>query len=82
MSYYYTVKEYASIKKFDLSLQDEEEVVAHASRLSNKLGVPVNQAYCRTSHRNIPCYASRILRQIFRALSDRTNHQLEVTLRV
>lgn len=66
MCYYYTVKEYATIKKLDLSVQDEAVAVASATILSNKRGIPINKIYCGKSKSDLLCYASRVLRETFR----------------
>lgn len=65
MCYYYSVKEYASLKGFKLSVEDEAAAAECAISLSNKRGMTINKAYCASSGRAISCYAARILREAF-----------------
>ena len=75
MGYYYTVKEYAFIKKLDLSVRDEAEAVASATMLSNKRGIQINKVYCGKSENNISCYASSILQETFRPAGKKESRQ-------
>lgn len=70
MSYYYTVREYASLKGFDLSLQEETEAVASATTLSNKMGIPINTIRCKSSNKGTSCYATRVLRKTFQSAGE------------
>ncbi|MCC9166267.1 hypothetical protein [Pontibacter harenae] len=68
MSYYYTVKEYASIKGLDLSVQDEVQVKDWATNLSNERGVAINKVQNKNSNRKTSCFSIRILNETFKAL--------------
>lgn len=65
MCYYYSVKEYASLKGFKLSVEDEAAATDCATSLSNERGITINKAYCASSSRATRCYAARILREAF-----------------
>ncbi|MFD3002745.1 hypothetical protein ACFS7Z_20405 [Pontibacter toksunensis] len=80
MCYYYTVKEYATIKKLDLSVHDEAAAIASATMLSNKRGIPINKVYCGKSEGNISCYASRILREAVRPAGKKVNAPFDAAL--
>lgn len=82
MCYYYTVKEYASIKKLDLSVQDEADAVASATMLSNKRGIQINRTFCGKSESNVNCYASRVLQETFMPAGKKVSRQQETAMAI
>ncbi|MCC9134820.1 hypothetical protein ACFSKU_20065 [Pontibacter silvestris] len=66
MSYYYTVREYATNKGLELSFYEEIQVEVKATRRSNELGVPINRIGTKRLNRRLKCYSQKVLKEIFK----------------
>lgn len=66
MSYYYTVREYATNKGLDLTFYDELQVEVKATERSNELGVPINKIGIGRLKIKMKCYSHKVLKEVFK----------------